>query len=201
MKNFSMKRITVFFAMSFSVIAWAQSSPPSSLAEAAQAAVLKNPEVQARWHAFREASEEIGVARGGFFPKVDVSYGPGRERLTQNGRSGVSYRDDQSSVSLRQMLFDGLATLSEVRRLGRAKMVRYFELLDAMENAALEAGRAYLDVVRYRQHAALAEDNYLQHQSVFAQLRKRAESGVGKRVDVDQAASRLALADVNLTTA
>jgi len=66
---------------------------------------------------------------------------------------------------------------------------------------ALEAARAYLDVIRYREQVGLAEDNYLQHQAAHEQLKRRAASGVGKRVDVDQAASRLALADVNLTTA
>ena len=180
----------------------AQQTGIAPLREAAQAAVLNNPEVQARWHAFREASEEIGVARGGFLPKVDVSAGAGREKIVQhNTRTDLNYRDNQTTTSLRQMLFDGMATYSEVKRLGRAKLVRYFELLDASENAALEAGRAYLDVLRFRQQVSLAEENYLQHQSAYDQLKKRAESGVGRRVDVDQAASRLALADVNLTTA
>ena len=173
-----------------------------SLKEAAQAAVLRNPEVQARWHAFRETSEEIGVARGGFLPRVDVSAGIGRERLTPRSvGADTTYTRHDTLINLRQMIFDGFATSSEVKRLGKAKLVRYFELLDASENTALEAGRAYLDVVRYRRLAYLAEDNYIQHQAAYEQLKRRAESGVGKRVDVDQAASRLALADVNLTTA
>ena len=173
-----------------------------TLKEAAQAALLKNPEVLARWHAFREASEEIGVAQGGFLPKVDLSASVGREKTVQN-RVGtdINFNGNERTLTLRQMLFDGFATSSEVKRLGKAKLVRYFELLDASENIALEAGRAYLDVVRYRQQVFLAEENYIQHQAAFDQLKKRAESGVGKRVDVDQAASRLALADVNLTTA
>ena len=53
----------------FSATAWAQEDAdpmmqPAALKEAAQAAVLNNPEVHARWHAFREADEDIGVARG-----------------------------------------------------------------------------------------------------------------------------------------
>lgn len=98
------------------------------------------------------------------------------------------------------MLFDGFATVSEVKRLGRAKLVRYFELLDTMENMALEAGRAYLDVVRHRQLVTLAEENYAQHKITREQLFKRAQSGVGKRADVDLADARMALADVNVTT-
>jgi adhesin transport system outer membrane protein len=172
------------------------------LKDAVQAAVLKNPDVQARWHAFREAAEEVAVAQGGFLPKVDLSAGTGRENIVQKsaGLDGP-FNNRDVSLTLRQMIFDGFATSSEVKRLGKAKLVRYFELLDASENTALEAGRAYFDVVRYRYQVFLAEENYIQHQAAFDQLKQRAESGVGKRVDVDQAASRLALADVNLTTA
>ena len=174
----------------------------ASLKDAAQAAVVKSPDVQARWHAFREAGEEVGVARGGFLPKLDFSAGSGHVKTEQDkARIDQSYYGNEQSLSLRQMIFDGFATSSEVKRLGRAKLVRYFELLDASENAALEAGRAWLDVMRYRAHTQLAEENYLQHQAAYEQLRRRADSGVGKRVDVDQAASRLSLADVNLTTA
>ena len=173
-----------------------------ALKEAAQAAVLKSPDVQARWHAFREASEEVGVARGGFLPRLDLSAGTGKQKQEQDRvRLDASYSGNESQLSLRQMLFDGFAISSEVKRLGKAKLVRYFELLDASENVALEAGRAYLDVVRYRYQVVLAEENYIQHQAAHEQLKQRADSGVGKRVDVEQAASRLALADINLTTA
>ncbi|WP_301102167.1 TolC family outer membrane protein [Propionivibrio sp.] len=221
MHNFPAAPSLLLLALLFSAAVGAQPPPPLAvddasspsllstplvqhftLKEAAQAALLKNPEVQARWHAFLEATEEIGVARGGFLPKIDLSAGSGREKIVQK-RVGtdVSYYGNDTLINLRQMLFDGFATSSEVKRLGKAKLVRYFELLDASENAALEAGRAYLDVVRFRYQVFLAEENYIQHQAAFEQLKQRADSGVGKRVDVEQAASRLALADVNLTTA
>ena len=210
-------RTVLLIAALFSTPLVAQEAPPvvepqsaiqadggavTSMKEAAQLAVLKSPEVLSRWHAFREAEEEVGVARGGFLPRVDLSAGTGRNERNQSELNiDQSYSGSESTLSLRQMLFDGFATSNEVKRLGRAKLVRYFELLDASENVALEAARAYLDVQRYRAQVALAEDNYIQHQAAHEQLRKRAQSGVGKRVDVDQAASRLALADVNLTTA
>lgn len=176
-------------------------APNITLKEAAQAALLKNPEVQARWHAFLEADAERSVARGAFFPRVDASYGSGREKIRQNNVvTDLDFGRHETIYTLRQMLFDGFGTYNEVKRLGKASLVRYFELLDASENIALEAARAYMDVVRYRYQVFLAEENYIQHHAALEQLRKRAESGVGKRVDVDQAASRLALADVNLTT-
>ena len=176
--------------------------PHRTLKEVAQQAVLNSPEVRARWHAFQETSEEVGVVRGGFLPRIDATGGKGKEKLDQPsaGINDKDYTRKGYTVSLNQMLFDGLLTYNEVKRAGRARLVRYFEFLDASENIALESSRAYLDVVRYRYRVHLAEQNYIQHRIAFEQLKRRAESGVGRRVDVEQAGSRLALADVNLTT-
>jgi adhesin transport system outer membrane protein len=46
----------------------------------------------------------------------------------------------------------------------------------------------------------LAENNYVEHRAVFEQLKQRTASGAGRRVDLEHAESRLALADINLTT-
>ena len=173
----------------------------ATLKEIAQQAVLNSPEVTAKWHNYKAADEEIGVARGAYLPRVDLVAGSGRESLKQ---PPLNQKDSYSRTSyllgLNQMLFDGFATRNEVRRLNKAKLVRYYELLDASENVALEAGRAYLDVMRYRFQVNLAEDNYVQHKATFEQLQRRTQSGVGRRVDLEQAGSRLALAEINLNT-
>jgi adhesin transport system outer membrane protein len=197
-----MKKLSSLLLLSvLPVLAQAQSTPPATLKEVAQRAVLSSPEVTAKWHAYRAADEEIGVARGGYYPRVDLSAGTGRESLKQ---PPVSSRNDytRSSVllSLNQMIFDGFATRNEVRRLDKAKLVRYYELLDASETVALDASRAYLDVLRYRHLVDLAKDNYIQHKATYDQIEKRTQSGVGRRVDFEQAGSRLALAEINLIT-
>jgi outer membrane protein, adhesin transport system len=163
--------------------------------------VLNSPEVTSKWHNYKAAEEEIGVARGGFFPRIDASAGVGRESLKQPPATNTNdYTRSNYGLSLNQMLFDGFATSREVKRLDKARLVRYYELLDASENTALEASRAYLDVLRYRFLVNLAEDNYVQHKATHEQLLRRTQSGVGRRVDLEQAGSRLALAEVNLTT-
>lgn len=179
----------------------AQTAGASVLKDIAQKAVLNSPEVTSKWHSYRAADEEVGVARGGYFPRVDLTVGGGRESLKQ---PPIGARDNYTRsgylLSLNQMLFDGFATRNEVRRLDKAKLVRYYELLDASENVALEAGRAYLDVLRYRRLVDLAQGNYVQHKATYDQIQRRTQSGVGRRVDQEQAASRLALAEINLVT-
>ena len=193
--------LVLFLAAIFPAISHAEEPLPSSLKEVAQQAVLNSPEVTSKWHNLKAAEEEIGVARGGYFPRVDLTAGGGRESLKQpplNDRENYNRRG--YVLSLNQMLFDGFATRNEVRRLDKARLVRYYELLDASENTALEASRAYLDVLRYRFLLNLAEDNYVQHKATYEQLLRRTQSGVGRRVDLEQAGSRLALAEVNLAT-
>lgn len=172
----------------------------ATLKDVAQRAVLNSPEVTSKWHSYRAADEEIGVARGGYFPRVDLTAGSGRESLRTPSAADRDYNRSGYVLSLNQMLFDGFATRNEVRRLDKARLVRYYELLEASENVALESARAYLDVLRYRRLVELAKDNYVQHKATHDQIQRRVQSGVGRRVDLEQAGSRLALAEINLLT-
>ncbi|MBI5897983.1 MAG: TolC family outer membrane protein [Rhodocyclales bacterium] len=161
---------------------------------------MGNPEVLSKWHTFKSSIGEVDVARAGLLPKIDYTYGSGRESLRQPGAADKNFTRGGHTVTLNQMLYDGFATSSDVKRLDKARLTRYFELVDAAENAALEAGRAYYDVMRYRLLLLLAESNYVEHRASYEQLLRRAQSGAGRRVDVEHAASRLALAELNLNT-
>ncbi|ABE42275.1 TolC family outer membrane protein [Polaromonas sp. JS666] len=173
---------------------------PEPMIDAARKAVVSNPEVQARWHGFQAAGNERDVARGGYFPQIDLRAGTGRESretpLTDYGR----YNFRGTTLTLNQMLFDGLFTPNEVKRLGYAKLTRYYELQEVSETAALEAVRAYADVVRYRELVDTATQNYVVHKQTTGQVEERSSAGVGRRVDVEQATGRLALAEANLLT-
>ncbi len=174
---------------------------PEPLVQAARKAVVSNPEVQARWNGFKAAGNERDVARGGYFPQIDLRASIGREnRDSPAFPGGTSYGFNTAQLTLNQMLFDGLFTPSEVKRLGYAKLTRYYELAEASETAALEAVRAYADVVRYRELVAVATQNYVEHKQTTVQVEERANAGVGRRVDVEQANGRLALAESNLLT-
>ncbi|GKW49307.1 TolC family outer membrane protein [Halomonas sp. NCCP-2165] len=173
-------------------------SMAGNLTEAAQRAINTNPEVQASWHGFQAAIDEVGVARGNYFPSVDLVGGIGREAREGDGRG--SFSSDFVEISLTQMLYDGFATRSAVEELDRAKLVRYYELLGASEEVALETTRAYLDVQRFRELVALAQDNYAEHLRVFNQIEERVGTGAGRGVDLEQISGRLALAESNLLT-
>lgn len=193
-------KLSVVALAIFSACAAVAQPLPDAMKDAARKAVVGNPEVQARWHAFLASKEEQESVRGGFFPKIDLSASIGFERQDRPGTTTGAYTHTNATLTLSQMLFDGFFTKSEVSRLGYAKLVRYYELIDASETAALEAVRAYIDVVRARELVELAKVNYVEHRQTQEQLGKRAEAGVSRRVDLEQATGRLALAESNLLT-
>ncbi|PKO72595.1 MAG: hypothetical protein CVU20_00750 [Betaproteobacteria bacterium HGW-Betaproteobacteria-14] len=171
----------------------------TTLQSAAQKAVLSNPEVLQRWHAYKAAQGERDAAFGGYLPRLDLSVSKGRDHR-DDPLLKKDYTRNATTLTLTQMLYDGFATRNEVKRFDHALLVRLYELQDASETAALEAARAYIDVQRYRTLVGLAEENYVRHRSVFEQIQKKVQAGVGRRVDLEQAAGRLALAEANLLT-
>jgi outer membrane protein, adhesin transport system len=198
------KMIPMWFRVSVLAVAVSTAFQAQAITvkDAAQEAVLRNPEVTAKWHAFKEATETVDIARGRYFPTIDLNAGIFREHKNDPVASG-GHRDftgQGAQLLLNQILFDGFFTISEVKRLNYAQRVRYYELLDASETAALEAMRAYKDVLRNRESLKITKDNYIQHRAVYEQIQRKVKLGVGRGVDLDQATGRLALAESNLQT-
>ena len=171
---------------------------PNTIKDVTLQALDGNPEVQAAWHEFKAATQDVRVARGGYLPTVDIGASAGKTNRDYDGR-GV-YNTTQGQITLSQMLFDGFRTSGQVERFDSARLVRYYELLNVVELTALESVRAFEDVKRNRELVELARANYAKHRDVFAQIEERAVSGVGRRVDLEQVAGRLALAESNLLT-
>lgn len=197
-----MQKRKISFALAVVALLSAETgaAPAGTLQDAVKKAIVSNPEVQARWHDFLASQDEVDVARGGYYPRLDLSAGVGRENIKQPSLPSDSFTRRGAALTLNQMIYDGFATKSEVTKLAYARLTRYYEVLDATEITALEVTRAYEDVLRYRELSKLAQENYAQHKQIFDQIQQRVQAGVGRRVDLEQAGGRLALAQSNLLT-
>lgn len=173
-------------------------SQAGTVKDAALKALESNPDVQASWHEFKAAAFDVRVARAGYLPSVDLAATAGETARDYDGRG--TYSTAQGQVTLTQMLFDGFRTSGEVKRMDGIRLVRYYELLNTVETTALDAVRAYEDVKRNRDLVELARNNYAKHREVYSQIEERVSTGVGRRVDLEQVAGRLALAESNLLT-
>lgn len=173
-------------------------TPSATLTDAVRATITHNPQVQAAWHAFQAAEQDMDQAWGEYLPSLDATGGVGIEDQQRDSRG--SYDTRFAELTLTQMVWNGFATRNDIKRLDRARLVRYYELLGASENVALEAARSYLDVRRYRELVRLAQSNYERHQEVYGQVEARVMSGAGRGVNLEQISGRLALAESNLMT-
>jgi adhesin transport system outer membrane protein len=172
----------------------------SDFRRAVTEAVRTNPGVKAAWYAFEASTDEKRVAQGGFGPRVDLLADTGKTWAERPGLSQNNYRSESYGLTLTQMLFDGFATSNLVKRLDREKRARYFEFKQAAEETAFEAARAYLDLTRQQRLVELTKENYVEHRKIYDQILERAEGGVSRGVDLEQANGRLSLAESNLLT-
>ncbi|MFV1921754.1 MAG: TolC family protein [Methylotenera sp.] len=118
------------------VTPFAYAEVPDTLKEIVQKTITTNPEVQASFHTYKAALQEQKVVKGGYYPHADIISRFGSyERLTPN-IGNTQTPNSQTDLVLRQMLFDGFATPSEVNRLDHAARVRYYELQGAMQRIA-----------------------------------------------------------------
>lgn len=195
--------------MSRSVIAgvilgmMATSSQAATLEEVVTQGLSENPDVSRAVNARNAIYQEIVQARSGYLPKVDIAAGIGYE-WTNNSTTRAGGNDDveldrgEASISIRQMLFDGFATSSEVKRQKARANSADRRLEDVAENFILEASRAYTEVHRRRELLRLTKENLYNHVKIYDQIKRRSESGLGALASIEQAEGRLALAEVNV---
>jgi adhesin transport system outer membrane protein len=170
----------------------------TSLQDVVQRALEHNPEMQVAWHDFLAAGHDTDAARAGFRPQIAANAGYGRQR--ENYITGRPMNTGVAEVTLRQLLWDGARTTAYAEEFGAIELISYFEMLESGENTALEAFRAYQDVLRQRELLRLAEENLESHRGVFDQIAESAEAGVARTADLEQISGRQALAETNVIT-
>jgi len=161
-----------------------------------------NPDVARALEAYRAVVKEVDQAKAGYYPTVDATLGYGYEWTDkEQGVQDVELNRREAHLNVNQMLFDGFATPSEVKRQRARAASAEAEAVDTAENYALQASRAYLELLRRDQLVKLAKETLYNHVKIYDQIKRRSESGLGTLASIQQAEGRLALAEVNVLAA
>ena len=178
----------------------------ADLAGVVRAALVSNPDVAEARNQWLARREEVRQAEGGFLPTIDLNAGIGYEytdspttRAAGGGSRDLTRRE--LGLNVRQMLFDGWGTRSEVTRQQARAESAAARLLAVGQSTAMQATQAYVDLQRFRGLRSISAESLNIHKRIEDQIRLRSESGVGRRADYDQIRSRVALAEVNLVAA
>lgn len=180
-----------------------------TLTETVATAISTHPTIKAAEAAERAARQGISQARAGFLPTIDITGDTGfqhanntttraRNSRAEGGDPGLNTWRKAVGVSVTQSLFDGFDTWWRTDAAQSNADSARMQVIDAQHQIALRAIQAYLGVVRNRLVLALAEDNVRKHKDVVKSVRIKAQSGGGDQGDVNQAESRLSLAEARL---
>ncbi len=207
-KNRFLKILLPSIALTFGSQAFAY-----TLKEAVSHTLATSPDLLIETNTRDMVDKELRQAYAGYLPTVDLATGWG-EQYTNNpttraanpllGGTSLSREGTKTltrtefSLIASQMLWDGFAVYHDVE--GKKARVRAesWRVNGTAQDVALDAVQSFLDVLMRRELVQLNRENLAKHESIFGQIQKRSEGGIGRKADLDQAEGRVALARTNL---
>ncbi|MBF0124130.1 MAG: TolC family outer membrane protein [Magnetococcales bacterium] len=176
---------------------WAQ-----TLSEAVGKAVQTNPELLAAQQNKAAVEQQIGQARAGYLPTVDVNGGYGREYSNNTTTrattpDGMTLNRREATVTATQLLFDGFATSHAVDKAEQAALAAQHNQQKTLETVMQSVSDVYLDNYKQEQLLELVKDNVVLHQRILEKIKQKFESGAGTEADVQQTETRWALMSSN----
>ncbi len=161
-------------------------------------AIIHNPEFREQLKIHQGAKAELDSAEGSWLPTVDIAAGVGLEETKKEstGKS-TSLTRKESSISLKENLFEGFKTENEIDR-QQAKMDAAAYSAEAKASqVALDMTEAYINLLKQQELLRLESESKKTHERILDQIMQRSEAGIGNQVEVDQAKARLALSNSN----
>ena len=172
-----------------------------------------NPEIRIAFNRFKAREEQVNQAIAGYMPTIDISGGYGWEQTNSpstrrkagqgdvDNEGVIELERGEAGFSIKQMLFDGFYTSSEVDRYSFEASAEQWALFAAAEDMALDVAKVYVNYIKSEQVLTLAEKNLLSHQDIYAQIKERTDSGLGSIADLSQITGRRARANANVISA
>jgi adhesin transport system outer membrane protein len=175
----------------------------SATLEEAVRAGLTNPEVREAAASRRAIDHDLREARALYYPTLDLrgSVGPEWFDTPTSSSNDQWLWERQGSVLVKQMIFDGYSTSSEVERQQARVSAAAARVVERSEFIALDVVQAYLDVLRQIDLVRYAEDNVRAHVATYQDVQRRVRAGRSGVGDQRQAESRLAQARADLVVA
>lgn len=173
-----------------------------TLKEAVMHVLATGPEVQISKIDSEMSQQTLIQGYASYLPKVDasVSYGPETTDNSTTRSAGLQSRElkkTEASLNASQLLFDGFKTANSIDKRRYNARSKAFSVQATVNDAAFEAIQAYINVLKQAELLALSEQNLKEHQTILARIKRRAESGLGRIADLDQAEGRFALSRTN----
>ncbi|PKG40315.1 TolC family outer membrane protein [Psychromonas sp. Urea-02u-13] len=204
--NFKFPRKTAL-AILISSMTYSINVNSQSLEQAVAYTLDTHPELRVAFSKFKVSDKQVDQAKSGYWPTVDLTGGIGAE-YTDSPSTRRSVGDDAETltrselgISLKQNLFQGFHTTSEVDRTSFTASAEQWRLYSDAEDLALQIIKVYIDLIKTEKLVGLSEKNLDEHERIYEQIKERTDSGLGSTADLSQINGRLAKANSNLIAA
>src|SRR4051812_10090296 len=174
-----------------------------SINDALRQTVQTNPGVGEASANRRATESELRQTQSTLLPQVRVEASTGPEKFDQSPGivannlqvptvgSGPWRNGSQGSVVVRQILFDGFASIHDIWRQTARVNAAASRVKERTELLALDAAEAYVDVTRYMRLVSLAEQNVANHEKIFSNVNSRFSGGRAGEGDLEQSRERV----------
>ena len=174
---------------------WSEARAASfSINDAISQAVLTNPGVGEASANRRATEAELRQTQGTLLPQVRLESRLGPEKFEQQITpppfdNGKWLPGRAMSVAIRQLLFDGFASIHDIWRQSARVNAASYRVRERSELIALDAAEAYMDVVRYRRLVATCASERREPRravleraiAIFGRSRRRRRLAAGAR--------------------
>jgi outer membrane protein, adhesin transport system len=182
----------------------AGAAEPFSINDALRESAKSHPGVGEAAANRRATESELRQTQSTLLPQVRIDAYYGREKFDQSASvvsgsalpiptigTGVWRDGNQQSLVVRQLLFDGFASIHDIWRQSARVNAAAFRVKERTELIALDAAEAYIDVVRYLRLVALSDQNVATHEKIFSNVNSRFAGGRAGEGDLEQARERV----------
>ncbi|MFP4313398.1 MAG: TolC family protein [Alphaproteobacteria bacterium] len=165
-----------------------------TLQEAVQSALVTHPSVESAQQALKIAKAQKSEEFSGYFPEVFVSAAAGRmygDNATSRGLSvtrGSGYSNlGEGSITVSQLIFDGLETPNRVEAAEVRKMSAGMNVVNVKESLAFGAVNAYVNVLRSRKALGLIAEHAALVNDYLGRIKVMVEEGASDETELQQA--------------
>lgn len=190
--------------LGLALLAVCSAAPAMNLLQAYQAALEQDANVRAGRAALASGMERLPQARAQLLPVVSANVGRNQNQLSttsvnllgNNSVSQDSYYSFNKSLSLRQPLFN-LPRYFQVKQAEHLVQESVANYDREVQNLVVRVGGAYMEALLAAESLKLVQAQKRQYTAMVDAARKALAAGTGTRTDIDDAQSRLDMAQAN----
>jgi len=166
-----------------------------------QEVLSTNPVILERLKNYNSIKQDITSAKSGYYPKLDLVLGAGRESTNRYNRPNNAPDFDlsvyQNSLTLTQNIFKGFETTYQIEQQENKSISSAYSYIEKVNDTAFSMVNSYIQVMKNTQLLETARENVDINQEIFVKVKKLFDSGLTTLSEVNKIESSLALAKSN----